>query len=136
VARHPFRDVDLLETVLGLPPQLSFDRGHDRWLLRSALAGKLTDAVRLRRGKTFFTAMVVDEMVREPRLPDLVAAPRELGAYLDVARLRRRFEQGPDADPGGRWAWAAHIWRAATAELWLRDRQGTTSTTFLALEAG
>jgi asparagine synthase (glutamine-hydrolysing) len=114
---HPFLDdLELVELVLALPPELSFDPELDRPLLRAASAGLVPDSVRLRRSKSYF-----DELFREtlagtdrPALTRLMTAPdAEINAYVRPDVVRERL-----LAPSGGSAWA--LWRLATIECWLR----------------
>jgi len=124
-ARHPFmNDVDLVETVLSLPPDPRFDPDHDRVLLRRGLAGRLPDSVRLRQGKSHFTSLLYEAVTGDdgPLVHELLADPAaEIRRYvrpesLDADVLRA----GPDGYAGGRIGWLLTMWRLASVELWLR----------------
>jgi len=126
-AGHPFIDCDLLELVLSLPPELSFDPHLDRPLLRRGLAGRLPDLLRLRPDKTRFTALMVRTLATDdmPAIRRLLDDPRaEVGAYADLHRVRRDLL---DADPRraafGPVAWCYAVWRLVTAECWLRFQE-------------
>ena len=122
-AHHPLLDVDLIELVLGLPPELSFSPGLDRPLLRAAMHGRLPERVRLRSDKSFFNSFV-DDCLAGPDLRairDLLGSPdAEVRAHVD-SRLLDRLLAGPPADERTRLAfWSGAVWRLATAECWLR----------------
>jgi asparagine synthase (glutamine-hydrolysing) len=124
---HPFLDVQLVELVLGLPPELSFDPLYDRPLVRRAMHGLLPDSVRLRREKISFTVLLLDALVGTDR--DTVDAtlrrgPLELGAVADAGALRRAWTDGPERHRHGRWVWSVETWRAFAAESWLRREAG------------
>lgn len=119
--RHPLLDdLDLIELVLRLPPELSFDAGLTRPLERALMADVLPDEVRLRRDKSTFSQLVVEalsgpdqELVRS-----LLTAPdAELWGYTRQESVRELLEV-----PRGRRsiAWARVVWRLATTESWLR----------------
>jgi hypothetical protein len=74
-AQHPFLDLDLIELVLGLPPEHGFDAGFSRPLLRRAMREIVPDEVRLRREKTYF----------DPLLDDCLAAERSTAAVRPVS---------------------------------------------------
>jgi asparagine synthase (glutamine-hydrolysing) len=119
--RHPLIDVDVVELVMQLPPELPFDPRHSRPLLREAMAGLLPDAVRLRPTKSNFDA-VFHEALAGPDLPAaraLLGRPdAEVGAYVDRHKLAELLA-GPPDDRHGRMWWALHVWRLLTAECWL-----------------
>lgn len=124
---HPFLDVDLIELVLGLPPQLAFDATFDRALLREAMRGLLPESVRLRRGKVYFGALLRDALLG----PDheavdrvLTTTPLELGDLVDRDALIALWRGGPERCPRGALAWATESWRAFAFELWLRREAG------------
>ena len=119
--RHPLLDdLELIELVLRLPPELAFDPELTRPLERSLTAGVLPDEIRTRRDKSTFSTLVVEAM-SGPDLPLatalLRAADAELWAYvrpesvhrlLEVPRERRSIQ------------WARLVWRLVTTESWLR----------------
>lgn len=123
-SRHPLRDLDLLEELLRLPPELHFG-SSSRPLLREAVAGLLPDEVRLRRDKSPFDSVfhAALEADREPiaRLLDPATAHlREHLGDLDT-RVARVLGTAPPAAGAARAGWALELWRLVTAELFLRD---------------
>jgi asparagine synthase (glutamine-hydrolysing) len=119
---HPFLDDSgLVELMLRLPPELSFDVRYDRPLLRAAVENLVPDEIRLRREKSYF-----NELFREtlggpdlPALHGLLGDPRaEINAYVHPELVRSLLLDAPAARRGGMWAWA--VWRLVTAECWLR----------------
>jgi asparagine synthase (glutamine-hydrolysing) len=129
-ARHPLLDLDLVELCLRQPPAATLDPDLSRPVLREAMAGVLPDSVRLRPAKALFESLIVSSFAG----PDgaavraLLTDPgAELGAYVDLAGMRRSlFEQDEArrADPF-RWMWL--VWRLLNAELWLRSLSGGLS---------
>ncbi len=124
-ARHPLVDVDVVEYVLGLPPEAAFDTRHSRPLVREAMAGLLPDSVRLRAGKSSFDEIfhyslggadlaVVRELLRP--------GEAEVESYVDLSVVAATLLVGPPA--GQRTAWANALWRLVTAECWLRSAAG------------
>jgi asparagine synthase (glutamine-hydrolysing) len=126
VDAHPFLDVDLVELVLGLPPEFAFDRVLDRPLLRRAMAGMLPDPVRLRRDKVYFDALLLAALTGPDRaqVERAFRGPLEVAILADPVALRALWEGGPERHPRGRWAWSAEVWRAYAAEMWLRREAG------------
>ena len=120
-SRHPLADVDLLELVLSLPPELAYHPLHSRPLLRAAVDGLLPEPVRLRPGKSSFDGPFHDALAG----PDLALARSMLGpgaligAHIDLARASAELLASPPPS-GRRQDWALHLWRLLTAELWLR----------------
>jgi len=125
-ARHPLVDVDVVELVLGLDPELAFDSRLSRPLLRDAVHGLLPEEVRLRQGKSNFDA-VFHAALAGPDLPFLReilgARDAEIGAYIDLAEVRRDLLE-PEP-PTGTWrrTWAVRLWRMVMAECWLRAQR-------------
>jgi len=119
---HPFLDdLDLIELVLRLPPELSFDSELDRPLLRAAMAGLVPDEVRLRREKSYFNALFetcLDEIDGDIVRSLLTAPDAEVRRYVrqDVVRTML-LEPPPERRPRG-WGWA--VWRLVGVECWLR----------------
>jgi asparagine synthase (glutamine-hydrolysing) len=122
--RHPMLDLDLVELCLRQPPEATLDPRFNRPVLREAMTGLLPDSVRLRPAKALFESLIVsglsgpDEAAVRAVLTDPGA---ELGAYVDLAGMRRAlFEEGEARrqDPF-RWMWL--VWRLLNAELWLRS---------------
>jgi asparagine synthase (glutamine-hydrolysing) len=125
-ARHPLLDADLLELMLSLAPELSFDRHLDRPLLRDAMAGRLPEAVRLRARKAWFDELVIDAL----RGPDagavealLCVRDAEIGAWAEQPAVQRMVESGPPRGTG-RFAWMHAVWRLSSLECWLRTLAG------------
>jgi asparagine synthetase B (glutamine-hydrolysing) len=124
-ARHPLLDLDLVELGLRQSPEATLDPRLSRPILRAAMAGLLPDSVRLRPAKALFESLIVSSFSG----PDAIAVravltdPRaELGAYVDLARMRRALferEEVRQREPF-RWMWL--VWRLLNAELWLRSQ--------------
>jgi hypothetical protein len=133
-ARHPIAGVEVVETVLGLPPELAFDPAHGRPLLRAAICGLVPDAVRLRPGKSGFDAPF-HAALAGPDLPVLRrllgARDARTGAHVDRRRVAAELLDGPPSDPQARQWWALHLWRLGTAELWLRMQEDVQVLTLM-----
>ena len=121
--RRPLRDLDLVEHVLRLPPEIAFEPSFTRWHQRAAMAGIVPDTVRLRRQKSFFT----DVRVRSLAGWDLPIARRLLGADAEVRRFVRPepIEETLKGLPRGasladRGLWGFRLQHLAVTELWLR----------------
>lgn len=123
--RHPLRGPRLVELMLSLPPELSFDAELDRPLARRALAGRLPPEILRDVRKPAFNALLEDSLKGPDHgaVAELLAAPRpELRRLLrvaEVAALPRWLRVG--AAPR---ALALDVWRIAAAELWLRHLGG------------
>ncbi len=118
--RHPFLDRRLLEYVLAIPGEQLFRLGSSKNLLRRSMTGILPDRIRLRVGKTRFTAFL-DSRVRERasgEIRELVRAP--LAAELGVLD-GERFQAAYGAFlVGGTDESRRSLWYAITLEIWLR----------------
>jgi asparagine synthase (glutamine-hydrolysing) len=126
-ARHPLLDLDLLELVLSLPPELSFDRERDRPLLRQALRGLLPETVRMRAGKAWFDSLVIDSLAGAdagPLRALLCERGAELAAYVDMERVSSMVCDGPPPHGTARFQWMHLTWRLLSAECWLRALAG------------
>ena len=122
--RHPLLDVDVIEYMLSVPPEAAYDWRYSRPLLRQSLDGVLIDQVRLRPDKSNFDA-IFHEALRFTDMPTvrrlLLAPDAEIRAYADQERLRRDLlEVEPERYPSGAVWWALPVWRATSAELFLR----------------
>jgi asparagine synthase (glutamine-hydrolysing) len=125
-ARHPLLDVDLIEAVLRVPPELAFDPRWSRPLLRDSVAGLLPDGVRLRPAKSTFDAAFHGAMAG----PDLPAVRRILGSpdarigvYVDLSAIRDGLLDPGPPERAARQSWAMRLWRLLTAECWLRSQE-------------
>lgn len=127
-ATHPLLDVDLIELVLSLPPELAFDPDVSRPLLRESVRGLIPEQVRLRRSKSSFDALFHASLagLDLPAVRALLLTPdAEVNAYVQPATVRAElFEHGPPRTPGALRAWALGVWRLVTAETWLRRQAG------------
>jgi asparagine synthase (glutamine-hydrolysing) len=128
-ARHPLFDLDLLELALSVDPRASLDRDRNRPLLRSAMAGLLPDAVRLRPGKAWFDSLIRDCLTGPDReaVRALLGGDSEIGAYVRRAKVLRMLDAGPGAGAEG-FLWMHQVWRLLTAECWLRVQAGRSVT--------
>jgi hypothetical protein len=110
---HPWRDLGLVELMLSLPPQLSFDPGHDRPLAREAARGLIPERVRLSDRKPFFNELLDDALAGSDAdgLGPLLRNPGEALAWA--------LRPG-ELDLIGGPARSLVRWRVATASLWAR----------------
>ncbi len=135
--RHPLADVDVVEYLLRLPPELAFDPHLSRPLLREAVDGFVPDEVRLRPAKSFFDEVFHEAMCdrERPLVRRLLGGPRlELGLVARPDEVRAAVEAVPEKFHGGRRGWAIYVWRMTTAELWLRQQAGESLEQILAGE--
>lgn len=122
-SRHPLFDVELVDFVLSLPPEWSFDAVFTRPLLRDAGAGLVPDEVRLKRQKAAFSPVFASPLDRTdlPVIRDLIGSSRaEVNRYVDPGVVERDLLSGSSAHPRGEAAWALEAWRLANVECWLR----------------
>ena len=119
--RHPMLDdLDLIELILTIPPQLSFDVRHTRPLLRDAVEGLVPDSVRLRTQKADFRFQIEESFAGPERdvIASLVLAPD--------ARIRPFVSQQVAADAVEKVGhpkfipYQGGLLRMVTAECWLR----------------
>ncbi len=128
--RHPLFDLDLVALCLRQPPEATLDPRFNRPVLRASMEGLLPDSVRLRPGKARFEALVVDCL----RGGDLAAVrgllgdhDAQLGAYLDLARMRAALLDDDAELRASPFRWMWQVWRLVTAECWLRSQAGATA---------
>ena len=124
-AHHAFLDLDLIDAVLSMPPEHSFDPNLNRPLLRTAMQGLVPEPVRLRPGKSHFNPLIIDCLTANDRnlITRLLTGTNvEVLALTDPASVRTLLEGGPTAHPRGAGAWMLDVWRLATAECWLRQQ--------------
>jgi asparagine synthase (glutamine-hydrolysing) len=123
-ARHPLVDVDVIELMLRIPPDLAFDQRFSRPLFRASLTGLLPDEVRLRPSKSNFDAIFHAALAGRdlPVVRQLLGRQdARLGEYVDLASVRRQLlDPGPPEGRSARQAWAIGIWRLLMAECWLQ----------------
>jgi asparagine synthase (glutamine-hydrolysing) len=120
---HPLLDdLELIELVLGLPPELAYEGSLDRPLLRRAVSGLVPDEIRLRSSKSYFNGLVTGSLdgPEKPFLVELLSSPQaEVRAFVTDARMRDVVE-GPKPYEHPHH-WSANAWRLASTELWLRS---------------
>ena len=115
--RHPFLDRRLIAFCLTLPGDQKLADGWPKAILRRAMAGRLPDAVRWRRGKEHLGWIYTEALVgRAPQtLGRVIEDNRELlEPYVDIDRTLRADSI---ADP------ASEVPMAAQLALWLADHQ-------------
>jgi asparagine synthase (glutamine-hydrolysing) len=125
--RHPFLDdVDLIELMLRLPPELAFDANLSRPVLRRSVRQLLPEAIVLRREKSHFTPLFVHSLNGPDRafLTELLTArDAEILAYARPEGVRALFKAWTNRlDFGSTW----QLWRLATIECWLRAQSDTS----------
>ena len=125
-SRSPFLDVDLVETVLRLPPRLAFDPQFDRALARDALRGVLPEPIRVRPRKSNYAAANHRWLTRLlPAFSKLLGtADAEVRAYVDQDAVARLLASAPKETDPSFDEWGPQVWTLATAEMWLRTEAG------------
>jgi asparagine synthase (glutamine-hydrolysing) len=124
-ALSPLLDVGLVELMLRVPPEVSFDPSMTRPLVRDALRDALPAAALWRRDKGDFSALQHRTLVAPQNLQEIVhlldQRTAEVGAYVDLRHFRRAYLDRPPAVGEPNWRiWAIHVWNVVTAETWLR----------------
>ena len=117
-------DIDLIEYVLRLPPDIAFDPELDRPLAREAMRGILPDQVRRQKQKADLLGFCVQVIrgVEVPAIGRLLSAPdAELGAYVDMEWLRKLWYGDWPAGRRNGYPLSA-IWAFVHCELWLRGQ--------------
>jgi asparagine synthase (glutamine-hydrolysing) len=124
---HPLLDdLDLVELVLRLPPELALDPVLTRPLARDAVAGLLPDAVRLRPDKVDFSGLLIDALGGPDAalLRDLLGPTvGEIWAYVDQAQVHQLLDVPIERRST---EWARVVSRLATTECWLRSQGDPT----------
>lgn len=122
--RHPFLfDLELVEAVLRLPPELGFDPVRDRPLLRDALAGEVPEWVRCRTAKARFNPLSAEALAGregERMRVDLAEPGAPVRAYVVGAALDRLLAGVPSHSGASQM----RLWRVGIADLWLRSLAG------------
>lgn len=119
--KHPFlQDLELIEFVLSLPPELAFDPSVDRPLLRRSMSGVVPDEIRLRTEKPHFTRIFVDAMTRTEHdvIAEALGRKAEVYAFVRGEAIERLFRATDRERRAFTWAWA--LWRLAVCERWLQ----------------
>jgi len=142
---HPLLDPDLVELLLGLPPELAFDPRYDRPVWRAAASGLIPESIRTSMAKSNFAPVLLAGILGRdmPLARELLLAPdariREFVSPDGVATL---LDGPPERHRRGRAHWTVDVWLLLGAECWLRaaedsdqlaallERAEATSTSF------
>lgn len=126
--RYPFFDHRLIEFCLGLPGDQKLRAGWTRFILRSAMAGILPEAVRRRTDKANLTPAFTRGLIEHDRaaMEEVILRDgRLLGEYVDLPSLRETL--GRFVSTGGASAPdALALFRAVNLGFWLREAQPTS----------
>jgi asparagine synthase (glutamine-hydrolysing) len=122
--RLPFLDRRVAEYSLSLPSAFAFDLGQSKRVLRDALASALPHEVVRRDDKVGFEPPQkrwLNAAVMRERIAEILLDDRARGRRLyDLERVEADHRAGSWRDHRG-------IWRAVTAELWLRRLEKAAS---------
>jgi asparagine synthase (glutamine-hydrolysing) len=123
--RHPLLDLDLIELMLRMPPELAFDRRYNRPVVRQAMEGLVPDAVRLRPYKSRFDPVFAGAIEQDlPSIERLLCDPAaEIRGYVPPGTPQALLDSRP-ADPAALRTWCVELWQLAAAECWLRRISG------------
>jgi len=124
--RHPLADVDLMELVLGLPPELAYDPRFSRPLMRDAMRGIVPEELRVRRSKSYFDPVQRAALTGDLPLMDRLLSDRDprIGAYVDIDVVRRELlERAPGRHEHPDPSWNIYMWRLIMLECWLRSQE-------------
>ena len=118
--RDPFLDRRVATFCLALPGEQTLNGGWPKAILRHAMAGRLPDAVRWRRGKEHlgwsFTMALMDRMRDRMRL-GIEGHSDVIAPYLNADKLREACQS---YFAGGDSAHAEQVYEAAHLGSWLR----------------
>jgi asparagine synthase (glutamine-hydrolysing) len=122
--RHPLADLDLINFVHKLPPELAFHPTFNRPLLRESMSGLVPDEIRLQATKMNLNTFFDDSLAADlPVARRLLSDPKaEVRAFVRSEALEEFF-----ADPRGRSAEGEKLgyrgWRFTEVECWLRSQE-------------
>ena len=124
--RYPFWDRRLVEFCLALPADQKLRNGLGRFVLRSAMQGRLPASVRLRPTKADFLPFLREDMIREKkRVHSLLFSPlRGAKEYVEETELREiwcRLSESEGATVQPRDVFS--VWTAAVFLHWFRRRK-------------
>ncbi len=122
--RHPFLyDVQTIEAMLRVPPQMQFDPIRDRPLLRDALSGLIPEAVRTRHVKSHFSSLVLAGIRADEAelIGPLRRADAPIRGYVEREALERKLAVAPEQRS---MLGAGSLWRVAIADRWLASQAG------------
>ncbi len=119
-------DLELIETVLRIPPRAQFDPVRDRPVLRDALRGLIPDSVRTRHVKSHFTPLLLRAIKSEEAslLDPLRDTNAPVRAYVLPTALEQRIGVRASERP---LLQAGSLWRLALANHWLASLAGDHS---------
>ena len=123
-ARPPLFDLDVIETLLRIPPVVEFDPLVNKVSAREAVRGRIPEELRESRWKSDLGPYILAGLAG----PDLegirrvLAPPLELGAYVHRDAVQALMSRPPRwRDPGWR-DWTVSVYKLLTVESWLRSQ--------------
>jgi asparagine synthase (glutamine-hydrolysing) len=123
--RPPLLDVDFVEYLLRIPPDLGWGSELSRPLIRTALSGRVPDSVRLSREKSnlgpFYYQCVAGADLEAIR--SILGTDALIGDYVRRDLLDEMLRDPPGVDDPRQLQWLTDIWWAAATECWLRQHE-------------
>jgi asparagine synthase (glutamine-hydrolysing) len=121
--RHPFLDRRLVSFCMTLPSSQKLGHGWPKAILRRALAGRLPDTVRWRRGKEHlgwaFTQTLMDTW-RSQTKRDIDINTELLSSYVNMEKMSKLRVSYCD---GGNLPQSELVYEAAQLAVWLRRHE-------------
>jgi asparagine synthase (glutamine-hydrolysing) len=123
-ARSPLLDVDVIDALLRIPPQLEFDPVLDRVSIREGMAGRVPDSLRKSPWKSDLAPFSFDGLAGAEfaAMRGVLGPSAEIYAYTKPAAVRELADRRPRRLEGQWREWSGEIWRLATVECWLRSQ--------------
>lgn len=122
-ARHPFYDRRVVEFLSRIPPELKFQHGRTKYLLRYAMRQRVPESILLRQQKTHFSDSSLVGLRREtPRFLRLVEkgyAHRQ--GWVDFAEFERCLALAQE----GHLPFASRLATVIAMEVWAQQHQTT-----------
>jgi asparagine synthase (glutamine-hydrolysing) len=123
-ARPPLFDLDVIETLLRIPPEVEFDPLVNKVSAREAVRGRIPEELRASQWKSDLGPYILAGLAG----PDLagirgvLAPPLELGDYVRRDAVQELMSRPPTwRDPGWR-DWTVSVYKLMTVECWLRSQ--------------
>lgn len=130
--RHPFtHDARLVEAILSVAPQLSFDAHRDRPLLRDGLSGLIPEEVRTRHAKSYFNSLSVHALAGGEGaavLDQISSANAPVREYVRPEAFEL-VSKVTSAQGQNQARLADLLFRMAVIDQWLRHLQGAPGPT-------
>ncbi len=124
---QPLLDLDVVELVLGLPPEVAYNSNFDRPVLRTAVAGLVPERVRVGVHKSDFLPVLLDSVATNdlPLARELLLAPdARIREFVRTEIVQAQLLDGaPAHHPSGPANWTLEIWQLLSVECWLRAQE-------------